>query len=138
MKHLVGLFLALATLVTPADAQSVIVTDAKPLGVLKNSFRVQGQFYGSERQHFYAFTLGEGGCIQIGNLGVSKTLRVAVRDAGGGEVQNTLLQPLSRRTTPPGGMVLKLLPADYVVHIEHFRRTDSAAVYEIAVQRAPC
>lgn len=138
MNWLIRTAIISAILTSSAWAQRAPILDAKLLGTLKNTFDIQGQFYGTERQHSYKFTLPEVGCVLIGNQGVSKTLKVTLRDGAGGEIQNTLLQPLTRRTVAPGGMKLKLLPAEYVVQIEHFRRSDTSGIYEIAIRREAC
>ncbi len=137
MKVAIWILLTGALLTSNAFAQSAPLLGAKALGTLQNSFNVQGQFYGAERQHSYRFTLPQAGCILIGNLAVSKTLKVTLSDNAGGAVQNTLMQPLSR-TKSPGGMKLKLLPADYVLQIEHFRRSDTSGIYEIMIRREGC
>jgi hypothetical protein len=138
MKILKTALMAMLLCSASAHAQVAPIVDVKPLGTIKNAFDIQGQFYGTERQHSYSFTLAEAGCVAIGNRSVSKTLKVTLRDRGGGELQNTLMQPQNRRTVPPGGMKLRLMPADYVVLIEHFRRSDTAGIYDITVQREAC
>lgn len=123
-----------------ALAQRINIIDAKTLGRLDQTLRIDGQFYNRERQHFYRFTLAERACIVIGATDVSSTLRIYLRDDGGGQLQDGFLQPQRReRTTGPGGMAsAKLFPADYVLHLELFRRNDSAGTYQVVITKMAC